>query len=234
MKPTINLRVLAYIVYHIQNCHSMSVMIPSTKRARILCFHGRCQNGSIFHEKISGARRKLQKMYDLVFIDAPLPIKDEPPHSLAWWSRDDNPDSYHSSIQRAMEYVQNHELVQGQTFDVLLGFSQGGTLATALAISGCIQGVRAVVTAGAPFVPEALQVAETMAHTFMTIPGHNNIPKLHLAGEMDTLVPVESTRILCEKAGYGQIILHEQGHLFPTRSVPVSTVLNFLQQTIYQ
>jgi len=218
------------------------------KRPRILCLHGRCQDGSIFSNKISGARRKLDKVYDLIFLDAPLQVKGEPSHSLAWWSRFDDDSNnnnntstessssmYHTSIQRALEYVQNHPMIQGEgegepTVDALLGFSQGGTLATALALSGCFKGVRAVVTAGAPYIPEAIDVAHTMASRTSGRPttfGYK-IPKLHMAGQVDSLVPVESTRMLCEKGGCGQMIIHEQGHLFPTRSAPVTEIMNFL------
>jgi len=217
-------------------------MIQPSKRVRILCLHGKCQNGAMFSDKISGVRRKLKKMYDLIFIDAPLNVTGEEPHSLAWWMREEDNQLTSSSIQRAFEYVKNHSLVQGETIDILLGFSQGGTLATALAVSGCLTGVQAVITAGAPYVPEALEVAHDMAkqssldHSVDTLTMHPkglNIPKLHLAGITDTLVPLESTRKLSEYGGQGRVILHEQGHLFPTRSAPVAEIMDFLQRTIY-
>jgi predicted esterase len=197
----------------------------------------------MFSDKISGARRKLKKAYDLIFIDAPLPVKGEQPHSLAWWTRDEDSsmlspnniynDSYRQSIHQALEYVQRHPLVQGQSFDILLGFSQGGTLATALVVGGCIQGIQAVVTAGAPYVPEALEVAQNLQASTI-YPDGLSIPKLHLAGSTDLLVPVESTRKLCEAGGNGVVLLHEQGHLFPTRSVPVEQIMNFLESAIYK
>jgi len=58
------------------------------------------------------------------------------------------------------------------------------------------------------------------------------IPKLHLAGETDLMVPVHSTRTLSERAGNGELVIHEQGHLFPTRANCVNRILDFLDESI--
>jgi len=59
------------------------------------------------------------------------------------------------------------------------------------------------------------------------------VPMLHFAGETDDMVPVESTRELCDRAGRrGRLVVHEKGHLFPTRSVYVKEMLDFLESNI--
>ena len=58
------------------------------------------------------------------------------------------------------------------------------------------------------------------------------IPKLHLAGSTDTMVPVASTRELCDRGGHGQLLVHDQGHLFPTRSLRVQAILDFLEDAL--
>ncbi|KAL3799587.1 hypothetical protein HJC23_008714 [Cyclotella cryptica] len=114
----------------------------------------------------------------------------------------------------------------------------GGTLATALALSGAFPNLRCVVTAGAPFVAEAFQEAALLtkecgqAHSDSLFDLGLRIPKFHMAGETDALVAVESTRQLSENGGNGTFVMHDQGHLFPTRSLRVQEVLDFLSKHI--
>jgi len=49
-----------------------------------------------------------------------------------------------------------------------------------------------------------------------------------LAGETDAMVSLDWTRELVESGGNGEFIVHEQGHLFPTRSARVKEMLDFL------
>jgi predicted esterase len=114
---------------------------------------------------------------------------------------------------------------------MLLGFSQGGTLATALAVSGILgPNLRAVVTAGAPYNQQVFQFALELqsASPNDVVNGFDNVPKLHFAGLTDALVSIESTSELCRSGGGGKLILHDQGHLFPTRSARVKEILDFL------
>lgn len=209
-------------------CSSMSIMTMTTRRPRILCLHGANQSASIFSQKIGGARRKLARPYDLVFLDGPV---ERPEGGRTWWTRH-GIDGTHTGMEEALAYVRTE--LTTDNFDAVLGFSQGGTLATALAVSGVLN-VRAVVTAGAPHVPEMSSLARTMASdhdTDATKDDHAGflVPKLHLAGETDAVIPVESVRRLSEDAGSGTVLLHEQGHLFPTRAAMVKQVVEFLAQ----
>uniref|UniRef100_A0A6V2JXL1 Serine hydrolase domain-containing protein n=1 Tax=Ditylum brightwellii TaxID=49249 RepID=A0A6V2JXL1_9STRA len=206
-------------------------------KMRILCLHGKFQNGSAFANKIGGAKRKLSRVYDLHFLDGPIPLEDENENNSnnpkAWWLKDEETGK-HINIEEAFEYVK--EITSGQTYDAILGFSQGGTLATGLAIGGVVPGVRAVVTAGSPFVQDVLDVAKHVADaTPMDDNEMNlyqkgfNMPKFHMAGETDQLISVDSTKLLCENGGNGQFVVHEKGHLFPTRAALVNQVMEFLE-----
>lgn len=187
--------------------------------------------------KIAGARRKLAREYDLHFLDAPIVIlensqlsdQNEMGSQLAWWTRNDE-DGEHILVQEAFDYVLQQ--TKGESYDALLGFSQGGVLATALSLTGAIPGVRAVVTAGSPMVNEAFQVAMCMATDEATIENGKNIPKYHFAGETDIMVPVESTRTMCREGGSGVLVLHEKGHLFPTRAQYVNEMMEFLSKSL--
>eukprot|EP00568_Trieres_chinensis_P004442 CAMPEP_0183307584 /NCGR_PEP_ID=MMETSP0160_2-20130417/18125_1 /TAXON_ID=2839 ORGANISM="Odontella Sinensis, Strain Grunow 1884" /NCGR_SAMPLE_ID=MMETSP0160_2 /ASSEMBLY_ACC=CAM_ASM_000250 /LENGTH=217 /DNA_ID=CAMNT_0025471195 /DNA_START=126 /DNA_END=779 /DNA_ORIENTATION=+ len=207
-------------------------------KPRILCLHGKFQSGSSFRQKIGGARRKLERAYDLEFLDGPIMLeggdageekdgKGDVPR--AWWIRDD--DGKHVRLREALEYVRMK--TQGQRYDALIGFSQGGTLATALALNGFPRGIKAVVTAGAPMINEAFMVASEMAlDDGMDSSGGHSIRKLHIAGEKDEMVPVKSTQALCDAGGNGELLLHEKGHMFPTKAVSVNHIMSFLETTL--
>lgn len=209
-------------------------------KPRILCLHGKFQSGAIFSNKIAGARRKIAREYELDFIDGPiiLPQNTEEGDNndasatdydlslapRAWWHRSE--DGKHTFVREAFEYV--IQQTETEKYDAIIAFSQGGTLATALVASGAFPNVRALVTSGAPYISDAFDVASDLISNSSTNNGLD-IPKLHLAGETDAMVPVESTRELCEKGGNGKLIIHEQGHLFPTRAARVKEILDFLR-----
>lgn len=216
----------------------------ATGTPRILCLHGAYQSASTFYNKIAGARRKLSRAFELDFLDGPVEIDQEQVDDAtegdeggryiprAWWRRDN--DGRHVITRETFDYV--CEKTHGRHYDALIGFSQGGTLATALALSGTVPGVKVVITAGAPLVDEAFIVAADIAAS--NYKSDNSavdrlaMPKLHLAGERDDLVDVELTRALCERGGGGEMVLHEQGHLFPTRAAIVNRVIDFLSKAL--
>jgi len=236
------------------------------RKPRILFLHGKYQSGSTFSNKIAGARRKLSRSYDLHFLDGPIRLlnddgdddEGEPQGSeqdkeggsdlFAWWNK--NVDTgEHTLVEEGMTYVLRHMQEQEENpYIAVVGFSQGGVLATALCCSGLVPSIRAVLTAGAPMVDEAFAVADRMAAAASAAAetssitnrhddkstGNNGyqIPKLHLAGETDSMIPVESTRALCDRGGNGRLIVHDQGHLFPTRSARVQEMLDFLDEAL--
>ena len=198
-----------------------SMTTPTPGRKCILCFHGKFQSGEMLSNKIGGARRKLKAYYDLEFLDGPIGLGDN--QQFAWWLK--NEQEQHTLIPgAAFDYVLQQ--TKGKQYDALLGFSQGGTLATALAVSGVLgPGIQAVVTAGSPGTEEAFAVAQQLCGGGES---GKKIPKLHFAGQNDTMVPVESTRALCELGGNGELIVHEKGHLFPTKAVHTNYMVEFL------
>mmetsp|Transcript_5759 Transcript_5759/g.8891 ORF Transcript_5759/g.8891 Transcript_5759/m.8891 type:complete len:270 (-) Transcript_5759:405-1214(-) len=220
-------------------------------KMRILCLHGKTQSGAIFRNKIAGARRKLERPYELHFLDGPILLDEQgrgmvdgarcaeqnekemesdqappPPKTYAWWLRDEH--GQHTHVREAFEYIKKE--TKGQQYDALLGFSQGGTVATCVALSGILPGVRAVVTAGAPYVEETFEIAQELNQK-PTCDGLQ-IPKFHLAGETDAMISVDSTKALCDNGGNGILEVHEQGHLFPTRAAVVNRVLDFLEEAL--
>ena len=48
----------------------------------------------------------------------------------------------------------------------------------------------------------------------------------------DAIISVESTDELCTRAGSGEMIIHEKGHLFPTKAVYVDQMVEFLKTSL--
>lgn len=235
----------------------------NSKKPRILCLHGKHQSGATFANKIAGARRKFAQYYDLDFLDGPVwlnqdecePGQDsnsnnnvEP--SYGWWIKTEAGE--HQLVRPGLEYVVRHVRAQTVPYRAVIGFSQGGVVATALASSGLLSpNVKAVVTAGAPMVTKAFDVADEIVRACLDADDADDddddatstiassarddglaIPKLHLAGEQDSMISVASTAALCERGGNGRLLVHDQGHLLPTRSVRVQEMLDFLQEHV--
>lgn len=234
-----------------QSVANMSAMTTAsaavaTKR-KVLCLHGRCQSGSMMSNKIAGARKKLQRVYDLDFLDAPFEIETAnandgdqqqppPPRQLEWWTRDESTGKPKSNVKEAFEYVM--ESTKDKDYDAVIGFSQGGLLGCAMVLMGAFPTIRAVVTAGSPFREEPFETADQFLSqleqevSLATKKRGKDIPKLHFAGETDTMVPVNSVQKLSETGGNGRVTIHEKGHLFPTKAVYVNEMLEFLKMTI--
>jgi len=209
-------------------------------KPRILCLHGLSQSGATFSQKIGGARRKLARYYDLDFLDAPVRVTGTGGEGggggFGWWIR--NEQGEHVGVETSFEYIRQQ--TQHQTYDVLLGFSQGGLLATALALSGDVPGIKAVVTAGSPHVEDAFQIAMARAaqrhnhnHNHISLEAGKAIPKLHFAGETDTIIPVERVEQLSREGGNGTVLKHEKGHLFPTKASEVNAMMEFLETHVH-
>lgn len=230
------------------NTMSTATTSIATSKKRILCLHGRCQSGAMMSNKIAGARKKLQRVYELDFLDAPFEIKTvvenncddqqpPPPRQLEWWTRDESTGKPQSNVKEAFEYVMKS--TKDKDYDAVIGFSQGGLLGTAMVLMGAFPTVRAVVTAGSPFRQEPFDTAdqfmvelEEEEISLLIQQRGKDIPKLHFAGETDTMVPVDSIQQLCDMGGNGRLIIHEKGHLFPTKAMFVKEMLEFLETTL--
>ena len=218
------IRLIVFLMSTQDPSAAMSGITSNSSLPRILCLHGKFQSASSFANKIGGARRKFAREYDLHFLDAPIVLEDSPfgnEDARAWWLRDES-GTKHVLVPEAIEYIKRE--TKGTEYCALLGFSQGGTLATALVVSGVIQ-VQALLTAGAP---DAEDVFDQIESTDAGLA----VPKLHFAGETDDLIPVDSTRQLCERAGRGELVCHEKGHMFPTKAQYVNQMLEFLRENL--
>jgi Serine hydrolase (FSH1) len=68
-------------------------------------------------------------------------------------------------VSEGLDFVVQHIHQQPHPYEALLGFSQGGVVATAVACSGRVPGSQAVVTAGSPLIEEAFRVLQEIHAT---------------------------------------------------------------------
>ena len=218
---------------------AVNALSSAMTKPRVLALHGKAQTAESFSKKIGGARRKLAREFDLTFLDGPIDLEEAAANTgKAWFLREPlegKPGEFrYLKLAEAMKYVTDYASMNGP-FDGLMGFSQGGTLAAALATSGAIPGVRAVLTAGAPHIEEVFVAASEWTATSGDAKERDAgliIPKLHFAGETDAIISVESTDDLCRRAGSGEMITHDKGHLFPTRAAYVDRMVEFLKESL--
>jgi predicted esterase len=111
------------------------------------------------------------------------------------------------------------------TRTVVIGFSQGATLAVYLAALNLVD---AAVTV-APYPVRDPDASARMAAAFaMNAP---QAPVLAIAGKRDTLVPPCETQTAIEafcSRGTGDVVLHEAGHVFPSDASTRKTIASFV------
>ena len=122
---------------------------------------------------------------------------------------------------------------------MIIGFSQGGLLATAMVCGGGFPTVRAVVTAGAPYRERPFEVeipglldnnSNNNANTAAA--AATDIPKLHFSGSTDTMIPTERTQMLSDRGGNGRVIIHDKGHMFPAKAAYKNAMIDFLKSSL--
>lgn len=253
--PAALFSLLVYYLLVFKSSSTVEAFSAMTK-PRILCLHGKAQTAESFSKKIGGARRKLERAFDLTFLDGPIDLEEVSKSTTApsasesdaatpmfntgraWFLREpleDKPEQCrYLKLAEAMTYVSEYALKHGP-YDGLMGFSQGGTVVTALATSGAIP-VSAVLTAGSPHIEEVFEsasewVAKNLGDSKDTDAGLA-IPKLHLAGETDAIISVASTEALCRRGGNGELVVHDKGHLFPTKAAYVDKMVEFLRASL--
>jgi len=181
----------------------------STRRLKILCFHGSLGSASVMRQQATSAAAILAPYADLVFMDAP---------SLAlggrgWWqfNYDRNGKHVYEGWERTLQGVRKMFETQGP-FDGIFGFSQGAILASILC--------------GLRTNPNPLNYPYTFQFDFAILVGgfmardldlsvvYNNrapysLPSLHVVGRSDGVVSPEATLEMSELFPDRTYVVHE-------------------------
>lgn len=127
----------------------------SDHKLRILCLHGWRTNGEILSMQMAALRANTRM--NCVFIDAPFPGKGEPDKGIAFFypnrpyyewfykakkdssgassagAASSTASSIYENLGESMKYLEDHLALNGP-YDGILGFSQGASMATRLAM----------------------------------------------------------------------------------------------------
>jgi predicted esterase len=175
---------------------------------RILCLHGFSQNASIFSKKLVVLEKSLKA--DLVIPDAPHFISDSK-ELRCWWRASDDRLVY-NGLQDSIAFIKT--LWNSQSFDIILGFSQGATFASIL--SEILKPKLLIVVSGFLPFPPNLQ--------YQQIP----IKSLHFMGKTDQIVPLEENFKLSQTYINPTVYIHDGGHYLPLNKGSLETIKNFI------
>jgi|GEM_PF-664989 len=201
----------------------------------LLVFHGFTMNGEVMRDALEPLAAALEPKVRLVCLNAPhtcsaatvermyrgwSEASRSPPH-LCWWNASNDGLDYQG-------WQETRDLV-GEALDryapaSILGFSQGGTLAAAVAAlsrSGELPPIHAaVLIAGRK--PRAAQLQAAFMEPVA-------VPSLHVWGERDTLTGQYCEELVgCFSAAERDVVRWPGGHLVPTRGPAFDAIVRFV------
>ncbi|KAM4544475.1 esterase OVCA2 [Odontesthes bonariensis] len=215
---------------------------------RVLCIHGYRQNGSSFREKTGALRKLLKKQVELVYMSAPLPVKqgipgnendsvpaaggDEDPRG--WWFSDIQARSFSAQqlcdeslgLDESVSAVREAVAVQGP-FDGILGFSQGAAF-VAMLCSLQEQRLEPEFSFRFAILVAGFRSACKEHQRFYSAP--LQIPALHVFGLEDRVIPDDMSRELLPSFQDTQVLTHPGGHFVPAASAHRQTYQDFLKR----
>ena len=202
----------------------------------LLVFHGFTMNGEVMRAALEPLAKALEPQVRLVCLNAPHPCSDEtvervyrgsqpslPAPYLSWWNASDDGLEYRG-------WEETRDLVSAALERYapasILGFSQGGILAAAVAAlsrAGQLPPVRAaVLIAGRK--PRAAQLQAAFIEPIA-------VPSLHVWGERDTLTGQYCEELVeCFSASQREVVRWPGGHVVPTRGPAHEAIVRFVAE----
>uniref|UniRef100_A0A914Y1H9 Serine hydrolase FSH domain-containing protein n=1 Tax=Panagrolaimus superbus TaxID=310955 RepID=A0A914Y1H9_9BILA len=198
---------------------------------RILCLHGYRQDSAAMRLKMGGFRKAFKKS-DFVYVDAPNVVPgDDLPNgkSLSWFNNcpdgsfkydaNGSPEGFDKSCK-----VLDDCLAKNGRFDIILGFSQGASMAALYiakrAFEGRIPFKAAILVSGFISNVEALHYLVTQ---------DISIPTFHVYSKNDTVIPASATIEFMERFCRHRDLIHEGGHGFPAGSILKPAIAAFFE-----
>lgn len=194
---------------------------------RILCLHGFHQNAGILAHKIRELTRALQRQgHEVSFLDGPLLLDDacSTAGPLRGWfalTRDTIAASVpYEGFTEALATVEGAmagAAAEGRPIDLLLGFSQGATLACFCLAMGMV--AKAVLVAPYPIRDPTLAAQLEGAR----VTGR----ALLVTGDADTLVSASESELAVGRICEVTVLRHHAGHVIPSGSALKAALLQF-------
>lgn len=203
----------------------------------LLAFHGFSLNGARMEAQLAALTPALPEELAVVCPDAPHSCELEsverlykrwriarlPPPYLNWWNATDDGSEYRG-WEATREYVK--ELLSRYARVGILGFSQGGILATAIAAlshAGELPAIRfAVIVAGGP--PRAQAIKPFLTQII-------GVPSLHVWGERDTIAASAAPAALeCFDPATREHLIWPGAHSVPPTGPGALAIVNFVKR----
>ncbi|HEY4023701.1 MAG TPA: hypothetical protein VGM75_33810 [Pseudonocardiaceae bacterium] len=187
----------------------------------ILALHGYHGSASVLRRQIAPLAEALPSSVDLTYVDAPSISRGD----FGWWHEG------FTGWEATRDWVA--DLVAGQHFDGVIGFSQGAALAGLLLASQEAAGDGAAGEAPMAFgfgfgvmiggfTSEEPRHAALFRHRLAT-------PSLHVTGSADGIVPMRDSLRLAERFTNPVIVKHAGGHVIPADPHVVGRVVEFVE-----
>lgn len=202
---------------------------------RFLCLHGHSQNEHVFYEKTGGIRKALKEMVqEFMLISAPhlLPLREDQEVSMhTWYYKDYDLNIVDvDSLKVTLDFLQ--DLWNQNQFDGIIGFSQGGTLATIIA-SLCdrkyaFNGLKYLIIISSPEINHAV-----LNSSIIKMHNYNNCiatKAIFIIGKSDEWVPSDSTIELSYRYANKVIIYHDGGHYVPSQRCILNQIKEHLDK----
>uniref|UniRef100_A0A0G4G556 Serine hydrolase domain-containing protein n=1 Tax=Chromera velia CCMP2878 TaxID=1169474 RepID=A0A0G4G556_9ALVE len=194
----------------------------ASDKLRVVCLHGKWQNAESFRKKLGSFRKNLKSLVDFEFVNAPFLIREETAgdktaadgeegeDGYEWFQKKKDPESagvvHYEGATEAVKAVRDFIADKGP-FDGILGFSQGGLVASLLAHLS--ESVRFVIIVAA-FTPQGANVRHLLDRCLVSAGAkrEETVPTLHVFGEGDTLITPDRSRELA--ALFGAVAWNEE------------------------
>lgn len=194
---------------------------------RVLCLHGGQQTAEIFENQLSKLANALAVVARFDFVDAPFLLPricaEDDVETRSWCS----PTGDYTEGDRVVD-----SLVTMHNYDVLLGFSQGGLMASRYLMhhmTDSVTCVKGVVFIGTPDPRRAFEGSALLSqYAAPSLQFLGNTPSLHIVGKRDTIVPPEESVAFAEACGEtAALVLHEHAHCVPQVRAVLSRLRSF-------
>ncbi|KAJ7261230.1 serine hydrolase FSH [Mycena rebaudengoi] len=231
-------------------------MVNATATTTVLVLHGHSQNAEMMMERLTALRKQCGNRVEFVFLDGPLALQSgnwelfiSTPRatfstaiapnqylSRSWWSW--IPEKEEAiNLPESLELIR--DILRTRTFDGVLGFSQGATMAailTALLERPLIY-PPFLIDGNAPHPP--LKFCISVAGFKLKDPIANIIfaarystPTLHVIGKADTRIEAWKSRNLAKICTNALIEEHDGGHLIPSDGNWARFMTAFMQDPV--
>lgn len=214
--------------------------MDSRRRLRILALHSWRTSAKIFKEQFARVQLglEIEELAELVFVDAPHSNKGPPPKDVAgifegpyyeWFTIHKSesqqpggpPITAYMGLEQSEEYLCQIMREQGP-FDGLIGFSQGGLMASVLVA----QQRAGLLLQDMPPLRFVLLFGSVMSHHprhVETYQGRVQVPSCHVVGHQDWVK--EHAIDLARQFQNPIVIMHPRGHVIPRLQGPHLAVL---------